>query len=131
MRLMHRITPLLVKAPSLRRYILRDFTLHGERLSADRAVGITEEFVECTIVTDICNRADEHVAQMDPVPCPITIAWAERDTVFPLELYEAAVRERLPRATFTVLPGAAHVPMIDDPALVARTILAVTDTAKA
>jgi pimeloyl-ACP methyl ester carboxylesterase len=46
--------------------------------------------------------------------------------VFPLELYEAAVRERLPRTMFTVLPGAAHVPMIDDPDLVARTILAVT-----
>jgi pimeloyl-ACP methyl ester carboxylesterase len=130
MRFMRRITPLLMKAPSLRRYTLRDFTLHGERLSADQAVGITEEFVECTIIADICNRADERVAQMDPLPCPIAIAWAERDTVFPLELYEAAVRERLPRAMFTVLPGAAHVPMIDDPELVARTILAVTGTAK-
>jgi pimeloyl-ACP methyl ester carboxylesterase len=131
MRFMRRITPLLLKAPRVRRYILRDFTLHGERLSTDRAVRIAEEFVECTIITDICNRADERVAQMDPVPCPITIAWAEKDSVFPLEVYEAAVRERLPRAVFTVLPNVGHVPMLDDPELVARTILAVTGAAKA
>lgn len=131
MRFMRGITPLLMKAPSLRRYTLRDFTLHGERLSADRAVEIAEEFAECTIITEICDRADERVAHMDPLPCPVTIAWAENDTVFPLKLYEAAVRDRLPDAVFTVLPAAAHVPMIDDPGLVARTILAVTGAAKA
>jgi pimeloyl-ACP methyl ester carboxylesterase len=120
-----------MKAPSIRRYTVRGFTVHGERLSADQAVGITEEFLECTIITDICNLADERIASMDPLPCPITIAWAERDTVFPLELYEAAVRQRLPHAMFTVLPGVGHVPMIDDPELVARTILAVTASAMA
>ena len=31
-----------------------------------------------------------------------------------------------PRATFTVLPDVGHVPMIDDPHLVARTILTAT-----
>jgi pimeloyl-ACP methyl ester carboxylesterase len=131
MRFMRRITPLLLKAPRGRRYILRDFTLYGERLSADRAVRIAEEFVECTIITDIADRADEHVAQMDPLPCPVTIAWAEHDTVFPLERYEATARDTLPKATFTVLPHVGHVPMLDDPGLVARTILAVTDTANA
>jgi pimeloyl-ACP methyl ester carboxylesterase len=131
MRFMRRITPLLLRAPSVRQYVLRDFTLHGERLSAARAVRIAEEFVECTIVTDIADRADEHIALMDPLPCPITIAWAERDTVFPLGLYEATVRDTLPTATFSVLPGVGHVPMLDDPQLVARTILAAIGTAKA
>lgn len=130
MRFTRRAIPLLMKVPSIRRYTVRGFTVHGERLSADEAVGITEEFLECTIVTDICNHADERVVSMDPLPCPITIAWAEGDTVFPLEHYQAAVRERLPHATFTVLPGVGHVPMIDDPELVARTILALTASAK-
>ena len=31
-----------------------------------------------------------------------------------------------PQASFTILPGVGHDPMIDDPDLVARTILAVT-----
>jgi hypothetical protein len=37
---------------------------------------------------------------LDPPPCPVTIAWAEHDV--------------------------GHVPMLDDPELVAETILAVT-----
>ena len=42
---------------------------------------------------------------------------------------ETAVKERLPGAVFTILPGFGHVPMLDDPELVARTILAVTSAA--
>jgi pimeloyl-ACP methyl ester carboxylesterase len=52
---------------------------------------------------------------MDPLPCAITIAWAEKDRILPVELCEAVVRDRLPGATFTVLPGLGHTPTIDDP----------------
>ena len=44
--------------------------------------------------------------------------------------YASALSERLPQATFKVLTGVGHVPMIDDPGLVARTILAVTGATK-
>jgi pimeloyl-ACP methyl ester carboxylesterase len=37
--------------------------------------------------------------------------------------------ERLPEAAFSVLAGVGHEPMLDDPELVARTILAVTGAA--
>jgi pimeloyl-ACP methyl ester carboxylesterase len=66
----------------------------------------------------------------NPLPCPITIAWAEKDAYVPGELCEAVVRERLPRASSTVLPDVGHVAMLDDPVLVASTILAVTEVAK-
>ena len=41
-------------------------------------------------------------------------------------LHGNIARERPPRATFTILPDVGHVPTLDDPKLVARTILAVT-----
>ena len=44
--------------------------------------------------------------------------------------YASALSERLPQATFEVLAGVGPVPMIDDPGVVARTILAVTGAAK-
>ena len=53
----------------------------------------------------------------------------KKDTLLPVELYETAVKERLPGAVLTILPGVGHMPMLDDPELVARTILAVTSAA--
>ncbi len=69
----------------------------------------------------------QHVAQMDPLPCPIIIAWAEKDRIPPVEPCVATARDQLPGATFSVLPCLPHNPTIDDPELVARTMLAVTD----
>lgn len=115
----------------MRRRALTDATLHGDRLSYERAVEITEVPFDCTIIDDIFNNTDEQVAPMDPLPCPITIAWAEKDRILPVELCGPIARDRLPRATFTILPGLPHTPTIDDPELVARTILAVTCATKA
>lgn len=129
-RLTRPITPLLVKSPGVRRRALTDMTLHGDRLSYERAIEMTEVSLDCTIIGDLFNNADEQVAPMDPLPCPITIAWAEKDRILPVEVCEAIVRDRLPGATFTVLPGLGHTPTIDDPELVASTILAVTGAAK-
>ena len=129
-RLMRPITPLLMKSPGMRRRVLTDATLHGDRLSYKLAIEITEQPLECTITDDIFNNTDEQVAPMDPLPCPITIAWAEKDRILPVELCRAIARDRLPRATFTILRGLPHTPTIDDPDLVASTILAVTGAAK-
>ena len=125
-RLMRPITPLVMKSPGVRRRVLTDATLHGDRLSYERAIEITAVPLDCTIVDDVFNNADEQVAPMDPLPCPITLAWGEKDRILPVELCEAIARDRLPRATFTILPGLPHTPTIDDPELVASTILAVT-----
>ena len=66
---------------------------------------------------------------METLPCPITVAWTEKETLLPVEPYGNIARERPPRATFTILPDVGHVPTLDDPKLVARTILAVTGAA--
>jgi pimeloyl-ACP methyl ester carboxylesterase len=81
--------------------------------------------IGCTITDDLLATA-EQIAPLDPLPCPITIAWSEHDALIPVEACDKIARERLPQASFTILPGVGHVSMIDDPDLVARTILAVT-----
>jgi pimeloyl-ACP methyl ester carboxylesterase len=50
------------------------------------------------------------------------VAWAEHDRVLPLESNGRRARELVPGARFTVLEGVGHVPMLDDPQLVAATI---------
>jgi pimeloyl-ACP methyl ester carboxylesterase len=63
-------------------------------------------------------------------PVPVTVAWGERDRILPPR--EAArAREVLPWARHVTLPGCGHVPMSDDPELVALTILRTTGAAPA
>ena len=128
-RITRGIAPLVMKSPPLRRWAMRDLAWHGDRISAARAVEVANDALGCSIIDDVFRKGDEQVVAMDPLPCPITIAWAEKDTLLPVEQYETAAKERLPGATFTILPGVGHVPMLDDPELVARTILAVTGAA--
>jgi pimeloyl-ACP methyl ester carboxylesterase len=129
-RITHGIAPLVMKSSPLRRRAMRDLVWHADRISAVRAIEIADDAVGCSIIDEVLREADEQVAVMDPLPCPITIAWAEKDTVLPVDPYEKAAKERLPGATFTTLTDVGHVPMLDDPELVARTILAVTGAAK-
>ena len=65
-----------------------------------------------------------------PVPddVPVTIAWGTSDRVLPASNVRVA-RRQLPRARFVPLPGCGHVPMTDDPDLVARIVLAGSGTA--
>ena len=124
------ISPLVMKSPRLRRRAMRNLACHGDRISAARAIEVANDAFGCSIIHEVLRNGDEQVVAMDPLPCPITIAWPEKDRVHPVALYETTAKERLPGAVFTILPGVGHVPMLDDPELVARTILAATGAAK-
>ncbi|MGW0292849.1 alpha/beta fold hydrolase [Streptomyces tuirus] len=58
----------------------------------------------------------------DIVGTPVTVAWGSRDRLL---IPRQGVRAKgvIPRARLVRLPGCGHVPMNDDPALVARVVL--------
>ncbi|MFB8086633.1 alpha/beta fold hydrolase [Streptomyces sp. col6] len=59
----------------------------------------------------------------DDIPgLPVTIAWGGRDRLL-LRRQGVRAKHTLPGARLVRLPGCGHVPMNDDPALVARVIL--------
>ncbi|MEX0168774.1 alpha/beta fold hydrolase [Streptomyces sp. LMG1-1-1.1] len=58
----------------------------------------------------------------DDVPVPVTVAWGTRDRLL-LRRQGVRAKHALPGARLVRLPGCGHVPMNDDPALVARVIL--------
>lgn len=63
----------------------------------------------------------------DDVPgLPVTIAWGARDRLL-LRRQGVRAKHTVPGARLVRLPGCGHVPMSDDPALVARVVL---DTAR-
>ena len=64
---------------------------------------------------------DEHVLGAIDVPCRVVIG---TDDVVGGEPVARALAAALPRCDVEVMPGAGHLPWLDDPALVARSIAA-------
>jgi pimeloyl-ACP methyl ester carboxylesterase len=118
-------TAVLVRSAAARRLILRDVARHGDRLLPAQAVEATRDLLACSVLDDLL-RTGEELAPLDPLPCPITLAWSGDDAILPVAVNGAIARARLPRARFEIIPGVGHVPMIDDPAAVARAILSTT-----
>ncbi|WP_393085894.1 alpha/beta fold hydrolase [Streptomyces sp. LN704] len=68
-------------------------------------------------------RAGIDVQFTDDVPgLPVTVAWGTRDRLL-VRRQGIRAKQIIPRARLVRLPGCGHVPMNDDPALVARVIL--------
>ena len=130
-RLTRPITPLVLKSSTVRRLWFRgSAACHADRITAKRGVQIVDDYIECTVSAEIFSTDGEHIAPLDPLPCPVTLAWSEKDAILPVAWYGPNARERLPQAAFKILPDVGHDPMMDDPSLVARTILAATGAAK-
>ncbi|MGC4979793.1 MULTISPECIES: alpha/beta fold hydrolase [unclassified Streptomyces] len=68
-------------------------------------------------------RAGTNVQFTDDIPTlPVTVAWGTRDRLL-IRRQGVRAKQIIPRARLVRLPGCGHVPMNDDPALVARVIL--------
>jgi pimeloyl-ACP methyl ester carboxylesterase len=115
--------PLLYRSRSLRQLAFRDVIAHGERLTPEFALALSDDMLGSEIAEDLLET-DEYLAPLDPAPCPITIAWAEWDRIFPERVFGPLAKERVPGARYTVLAGVGHVPMLEDPELVADAIRA-------
>jgi pimeloyl-ACP methyl ester carboxylesterase len=120
----------LMRSGAARRLTLRDVARHGDRLLPTQAAEITRDLLACTVLGDLLET-DEEIAPLDPLPCPVTLAWSGEDAILPLAVNGAVARARLPQARFEVVPGVGHVPMIDDPAGVARTVLRAAGASRA
>jgi pimeloyl-ACP methyl ester carboxylesterase len=119
----------LLRRPRSRRMLLHMAMEHGDRIPAREAAELIEDLVCCTAFPGIVGWL-RTAAPLDhrgqPAAHPIRIAWAERDRTIPLARFGRAFLASVPGAEHVTMPGVGHVPMYDDPALVARTILDVT-----
>ena len=116
----------VMKRPLLRRLALRDIVRYGEQLPPAEAVAMALSSIECTVVEDVFSaiRSGEALCKdLDQVTVPTLVAWAEYDRVLPLDKHAEFFRTRIPDVTFKLLHDVGHVPMSDNPRLVADTIV--------
>lgn len=124
-RLVAPVAPALVRFRCVRRFAMRDAAARGDRLTPAQVAAAALDTVGCHAATDLL-KPTESIAPLDPLPCPITLAWSGDDRILPPHVHGVTARERLPGATYLTLAGVGHVPMIDDPGACAETILTRT-----
>ncbi len=95
-----------------------------EHLTAESALDDALALRTSTSYTDAVRNGRGYEVTGTP-QCPVTVAWGARDRLLPRRQADRA-RHRLPSARHVDLPDCGHVPMGDDPELVARVILETT-----
>ena len=110
--------PRLVRSTAGRALLFGWIVAHPSRIDPDLALGDVYAFRRAIPAMQTVVREASRFSGVVPMTVPVTIAWAARDYVFPS--YQArTARSVLPTAHHVRLRGCGHVPMSDDPALVA------------
>src|SRR5215469_16912309 len=92
------------------------------RMSAEQARGDMAAFLAARTTIDLVLAQMTQFSGSVPADIPVTIAWGTRDRLLPPRQVLVA-KAALPQARFLPLRGCGHVPMTDDPALVADVLL--------
>jgi pimeloyl-ACP methyl ester carboxylesterase len=112
----------LVRIPAIRRRALASNIRHPERVPAGEAVRLVRGYANARsyVEANSLMRAGV-VGDISDVKVPVTLAWAEFDTLVRRKPLKDGI---LPKRVRQVeLPDCGHVPTWDDPELVARVIL--------
>src|SRR5258707_10656178 len=117
--------PELAGSPAGRAVLYGAIVSRPSRVGAEQAAGDMTAFVGAKpAIRAILAEAFPFAARV-PLEVPVTIGWGTRDLLLPPRQALVAGTP-LPGARIVPLPGGGHVPMTDDPDLVADGLLART-----
>jgi pimeloyl-ACP methyl ester carboxylesterase len=116
------VAPKLARSTAGRALMYSTIISRPSRMSPEQATGDMAAFLAAKPALEtILAEAVPFFGEI-PGTIPVTIGWGSKDRM--LRPRQALVaRVRLPEATFVRLPGCGHVPMTDDPELVAKVLL--------
>jgi pimeloyl-ACP methyl ester carboxylesterase len=122
--------PNIATRKRVRRILLLLMAEHADRMTPAQVATTFEDIASCTALPDILDGARDNgpMKPISNVSCRVRIAWGLNDRMLPFMRYGVPILAAVPAAEFVFLTGVGHVPMIDDPALVANTILDFVET---
>ncbi|HEY2505232.1 MAG TPA: alpha/beta fold hydrolase [Streptosporangiaceae bacterium] len=114
--------PGLLQSTAARAVAFSAIVARPSRLTPEQAAADTAAFVLARPTLQAVLAGLGNFTGHLPAGVPVTIGWGAKDRL--LSRHQALVAQRqLPDARFVLLPGCGHVPMTDDPALVASVLL--------
>lgn len=114
--------PAAARSSRVRRFALRAACEHGERLTPRQALAAARSALACELGDFVDLQDGLEPGRYLEVTTPVLIAWSQHDRMIPADHYTERWRQELPVATWRTLADVGHVPMYDDPDLVAETI---------
>ena len=121
-RLVRPLAPALSRSTAGRAVIYALIVAKPSQVRPEQARGDMEAFLDSSSAMNAILAAAVPFAETVPRDIQVTIAWGTRDRLLlPHQAQIAA--ERLPQARLVPLPNCGHVPMTDNPALVADVLL--------
>ena len=116
------LVPWLARSTAGRSVLEGAFVSRPSNITPEQAVADAANFLRAreALVAVLADRVSFTESVPDSVP--VTIAWGTKDRMLPPSQARLAMR-RVPHARFVPLPGCGHVPMSDDPGLVAKVLL--------
>lgn len=121
-RLVRPLGPLLSRSTAGRALIYALIVAKPSRVRPEQARGDMASFLASTGAMNMILAAAVPFAASLPEDVQVTIGWGTRDLLL-LPRQAQVVTARLPRARLVPLPGCGHVPMTDNPQLVADVLL--------
>jgi pimeloyl-ACP methyl ester carboxylesterase len=118
------VSSIALRVPLVRRIALREVARRADRLSHAAAVEAVAGARECSAYPGALDAVGDGARTFDRLTCPVAVRMAEHDRAFPPAAYLPEIKRRVPGADVAVLADVGHVPMIDDPVLVAEDIRA-------
>ena len=116
------LAPVLTRSVAGRALVYGAVISRPSRMTAEQALGDMAAFMAARPTMDAVLAQMTQFAGTVPDGIPVTIAWGTKDRLLPPRQVLVA-KAILPRARFLPLRGCGHVPMTDDPALVADVLL--------
>ncbi len=117
-----RFAPALVRSTAGRAILYGAIVSRPSRMTPQQALGDTTAFLAATEALHVILAGMTNFTGAMPAGVPVMIAWGTRDRLlFPGQAM--VVKAQLPEALRVPLPGCGHVPMTDDPPLVADVLL--------
>jgi len=121
-RLGELLGPALTRTTAGRALIYAEIVSKPSLVSPEQALGDMTAFLAATRTTNKILAAAIPFTGTVPAGIPVTIAWGTNDRLLPPRQAMVA-KERIPQAKLVPLPGCGHVPMTDNPRLVADVLL--------
>ncbi len=117
------LAPVLARSTAGRALIYAAIVSKPSQVTPKQASDDMEAFLAARSAVNAILAAAVPYSGIIPAGVRVTVAWGTRDHLLPPHQAQVA-RARIPQANIVLLPGCGHVPMTDNPQLVADVLLA-------